>query len=528
MTLNHVLRKILSRSSDFCCLCFETINDKAISPDNEVIINVNQTQNNLLMSDVLLTVLGNEVLSYISTFEALCTKCTQSAINSYTFMKLSKKNSELLCKVLSSLKENIDDTIEDQVNCKTLFVSVNTETFVNNQHYDNKRPVCNTSAALRRYQSLLNNEDKSELELCPQSIKKDVRTKKEKSQFAIPTSDMIYDKNDQETIKCKECLKVYPGIWKLRSHYIRVHAPKVFKCTECPRKYGSLSYLHAHKEESHCSIVCSECGKTFHNRNTLRIHEMGHHLRFVCQDCGRIYKSKNTFKKHIEFNVCGSKTRASPSEAKFTCDYCNKKYTQKVSLRVHIQFEHGNYKGHECKWCKKKFWAQSRLKAHIVKHTREKKFNCNICNRNFVTKESLLYHTRIHTGEKPYECPECDARFLSASRRAEHVKRQHRGATIQCDICQSKFNSTNYLQKHRQSHFKGEKNAPTNIHQFQEEKQLRDNDVKSFLNQEDYQTRQLLPAVFDNDFDTHMPSDEEIYLVSNEKEDYMIHISGIK
>ncbi|XP_059045864.1 zinc finger protein 782-like [Achroia grisella] len=518
MTLNNAIRKILSRSSDFCCLCFETINGTAFSPTNEVVVNVNQTQNSFSMSDVLSTVVGKEILNYVSTFETLCTKCTQSAINSYTFMVQSKENSELLCKVLNTLKQNIDDTIEEQLNCKTLFVSVNTETFTGNQHYDNKRPVYNASSAVRRYRSLINNKQKLIMGMfCPRRIKKEVKKEKLRHTVPIATSDMLYDKNDQQTIKCKECLKIYPTVLKLRTHYIRVHAPKVFKCTECPRKYGSLSFLQAHKEESHCTIVCSECGKTFHNRNTLRMHEMGHHMRFVCQHCGRIYKNKNTFKKHIELDVCSKKTRASPSEAKFTCDYCNKKYTQKVSLRVHIQFEHGNYKVHECKWCKKRFWAQSRLKAHIVKHTQEKNFHCSTCNRNFVTKESLLYHTRIHTGEKPYECSECDSRFLSASRRAEHVKRHHRGATIQCDICNSKFNSMNFLQKHRRTHFKNEKSTQQSLLLSKEKNQLGD-DVKSFvMTQEEYQTHQLLPAVFDNDFDSRMPSDEEIYLeISNQ------------
>ncbi|KAM3968944.1 uncharacterized protein ACR2FA_002407 [Aphomia sociella] len=524
--LNNIIFKILSKSSDFCCLCFDTIHDEAISPDDEVVININKIQNSLSMSDVLSSVIGEQILPYISAFESLCTKCTQSAINSYTFIKQSKNNSELLYKVLMNLKENIESTSEDQFDCKTLFVSLNTETFTSNQYYDFKRPVYNKVTALKRFRSLLNNKSKAN--------DRGTKGKKGKSKH-LQTLDMMLDKNDRETIKCKECLKTYPTIWNLRSHYIRVHAPKIYKCTECPRKYGSLAFLEAHKEESHCTVICSECGKTFHNRYTLKMHEMGHHLRFVCQDCGRVYKNKNTFKKHIEFNVCGQKTRASPSEAKFTCDYCNKKYTQKVSLRVHIQYEHGNYKGHECEWCKKKFFAQSRLKAHIVKHTQEKKFHCNICNRNFVTKESLLYHTRIHTGEKPYECPECDSRFLSASRRTEHVKRHHRGATLQCDICQSKFNSQNYLQKHKRTHFKSDKNSPDDILKSKETVQTQENEKKNdkktiVMNEEEYQTRQLLPAVFDSEFDNRLPSeDDEIYLeVAHDNENYMIHISNVK
>lgn len=374
-------------------------------------------------------------------------------------------NSELLTNALNGLHLSIENT-EESPDYKSLYVSLNTEDFTSLQFYDTKRPVQNVTSALRRFQSMVTKSVKPiEEELYPGNSEGKTKLSA-KCKIPISTNDMMYDKDDT-TIKCKECMKVYPSKLGLRNHYIRVHAPKLYQCTECHKKFGSPSYLEAHKVESHCEIVCPECGKTFNNRHTFKMHEMGHVLRFVCQHCGRVYKTRMTFKKHIEMKVCGQKTRASPADAKFTCDYCNKKYTQKVSLRVHIQYEHGNYKGHVCKYCDKKFWAQSRLKAHMVKHTKERNFKCDVCNGKFVTKESLLYHTRIHTGDKPYECNHCDARFLSASRRTEHVKRQHIDASLECEICGCKFSSQNYLHKHKKNHFKmdsqqeGEKTVTT-------------------------------------------------------------------
>ncbi|XP_050680220.1 gastrula zinc finger protein XlCGF7.1-like isoform X2 [Leptidea sinapis] len=277
-----------------------------------------------------------------------------------------------------------------------------------------------------------------------------------KSSYPMKTIDMVYDKNDTQNIKCKQCLKNYPSLANLRNHYIRVHAPKTFTCLTCKKSFGTKSILEAHQNESHVTVICAECGKTFKNRHTLKMHEISHYYKVICKDCGRVYRSHTTYKRHIDLNICGQKSRASPSDAKLTCDYCNKKYTQKVSLRVHIQHEHGNYRSHKCEWCQKKFWAPSRLKAHIVKHTQDKQFQCTICSNRFVTKESLLYHTRSHTGEKPYKCNFCDMKFVSASRKADHTKRIHLNAVYQCSICKIKYTTKICLEKHLQTHKKSD------------------------------------------------------------------------
>ncbi|XP_060808032.1 zinc finger protein 25 isoform X2 [Amyelois transitella] len=393
--------------------------------------------------------------SFVSSFNCLCSKCAEIAATSYIFLKKGQENMNLLTKVIEGISNSLIKS-DTSISCASLYITLNTEDFSSKQILDAKG-VDNVPAACNRLKYLLNNEVKSKIKVEHAYRHKSKTKKRSKRASQIPLEKILYDPTDTETMKCKECHKMYTSIWNLRNHFLRVHAPKIYKCSECPMKYGSLGCLKTHKAESHCTVVCSVCGKVFHNRHTLKMHELGHHLRLVCQKCGRIYKNKNTFNKHIEFNVCGKKTRSSPLDAKYECDYCKKRYTQKMTLRVHIQFEHGNYKSFDCKWCSKKFWCKSRLNAHIVKHTQEKKFHCSICDRNFVTKESLLYHTRTHTGEKPYECPQCDSRFLSASRRSEHVRRHHGGGTFECDICHGKFNSQNYLQKHKRIHLLQEK-----------------------------------------------------------------------
>lgn len=347
----------------------------------------------------------------------------------------------------------------------TLYIALNPGLQTSSQYYDNIK-CDDTHYALRRYYDISNYKDKntSSTSQGKHRIKKENKEilntseiKKEKRKFTskqkVATLDMLHNRDDLSNIQCKECLSSFQSFAYLRCHYMRMHAPKDFKCDKCPKSFGSAGILSVHKVESHTrGLVCAECGKVFNNHNTLKMHEKSHYVRLMCQKCGRIYKNPNTYKMHIENRICEAPTRRSQADAKFECDYCHKKYSQKITLRVHIQYEHGNYKYLNCKWCNKKFWCKSRLNAHIVKHTKERNFTCTICNGKFVSKESLLYHTRIHTGERPYKCPHCDCRFLNSSRRAAHVRSRHMDPIVQCDLCQATFKSYHFLHKHKKLH----------------------------------------------------------------------------
>lgn len=364
---------------------------------------------------------------------------------------------------------------------KTLYVTLNPELQTSSQYYDNM-DCKDTYTALRRYYTISNYKDQNNYSISnsKDKIKKgnvEITTSKPEivrkrrkftSRLKIGTLDMLQNRDDLSNIQCKECLSTFQSFTYLRTHFMRMHAPKDFKCDECSKSFGSAGILSAHKIESHSDgLVCVECGKVFTHRNTLKIHEKSHYLRLMCQKCGRVYKNETTYKKHIDNQICGASTRRSQADAKFECDYCHKKYSQKMTLRVHIQYEHGNYKYLYCKWCNKKFWCKSRLNAHIVKHTKERNFTCTLCNGKFVSKESLLYHTRIHTGERPYKCPHCDCRFLNSSRRAAHVRSQHMDPIVQCDLCQAKFKSYHFLHKHKKLHKELEEKSSDNLEKVQ-------------------------------------------------------------
>lgn len=434
-------------------------------------------------SVVLIISISLQIFENVSAFEAICIQCSTTAINSFRFKREIKENNQKLINMIELLNGSFENFPEEFNNgFKTLYITLNPELQTSSQYYDNIE-CDDIYSALRRYYTMSNYKYKNNYSISKgkESIKMEnkqilntskteivKKRRKFTSKQKLETLEMLYNRDDLSNIQCKECLNTFQSFAYLRCHFIRMHAPKDYKCDECSKSFGSAGILSAHKMESHRNgLVCAECGKVFNHHSTLKMHEKSHYIRLMCQKCGRIYKNRNTYQKHIDNQICDAPTRRSQADAKFECDYCHKKYSQKMTLRVHIQYEHGNYKYLDCKWCNKKFWCKSRLNAHIVKHTKERNFTCTICNGKFVSKESLLYHTRIHTGECPYKCPHCECRFLNASRRAAHVRSRHMDPVVQCDLCQAKFKSHHFLHKHKKLHKELDDKSTDNLEKIQ-------------------------------------------------------------
>lgn len=384
------------------------------------------------------------------------------SLKCFKFISTCRANTKQLGNLIVSLKDCLDCTIEDSDSLKNIFLTVNEETLIHRLYYDHEAlPKNDKDAALKRLQVIVNPKSEIAKEEYDNEyifedpellIRTKVKKRKRRNKNKIPISQMLDGEENCSLLKCKVCHKEYPTLYNLKRHYIRVHAPKDFKCTECKRNFGSLAILNQHKYESHTSVVCMDCGKTYTNRKTLALHELSHTLRLVCQTCGKIFTRKKNFRNHILTKPCGQQQR-NKTRSMYICDYCNKKYACKSTLRVHIQFEHCGGQQHVCTWCRKKFCSLSKLKAHCVTHTQEKNFSCDICGGKFVTKESLVYHIRIHTGEKPFQCDFCEQRFLSSSRRAEHVRRHHMEPQLECDICHHKFKMRTCLMRHKKRHY---------------------------------------------------------------------------
>ncbi|KAJ2939111.1 hypothetical protein O0L34_g10298 [Tuta absoluta] len=544
MYVTTLLEKIVHGDYDFCGICYKRLTDERTSLGDEVMLQENDLQKSLKISEILSYVLGEDVFTDMSVFQSLCSPCAASAVNSYKFIKEAKENVTYISNAVENLSSCFHQSeIPDLNQCDSLFLTLNPKDLcIGLQFYNNIGLIQSKTEAFEKYlaanvkQKIVPTQKASK----PRNEQFEQSRKRpwSRNDF-ISTVDMVHN-GDMSSLVCKECLKEFQSVSNMRLHFLRLHAPKQFKCPECPKSFGAKGFLRAHLADGHNNMICSECGKSFNSLQSFKTHEKTHNVRIVCPDCGRVYKNQTTYRKHIENNVCQTKVRHSPADAKFTCDYCNKKYTQKISLRVHIQYEHLNYKHHECKWCKKKFWCQARLKAHIVKHTREKNFICTICSGKFVTKESLLYHTRIHTGEKPYPCPFCDNRFLSASRRQAHLKSHHMDPTLECDVCKSKFKTVVQLMKHKYIHEQHTENVSTDDGELELWKSglKYPKAEKSLTSRIEIQEQKIIYNVIEGDVcldnvyqmqsDSNENQQETVYLEMTEDGEYSVKLENIK
>lgn len=247
---------------------------------------------------------------------------------------------------------------------------------------------------------------------------------------------------------CTKCLKVFLTPIQLEEHMGRVHYPKTVPCPDCSKKFGSQRIMKMHWKIHHTPAMCKFCKIDFPSKLELRVH-LDKHGVGTCQNCKKKFSSQHTYKLHLKY--CGKKDKV---KQQYICDMCNKCYTTKNGLVSHLRIVHGfGKKVLTCKWCNKKFSALSRLKNHIVTHTKEKNFHCEQCGGQFVSQAALTYHIRLHTGERPYPCDQCDESFLSSSRRMEHKRRKHIGPNKVCSLCEMRFLTQVQLKNHIKRHF---------------------------------------------------------------------------
>lgn len=373
----------------------------------------------------------------------ICISCATLTINSYLFQKLCIYSNNKWIEVLDQLNQSLVhyDSMGD--NIKSVFLMVNNTDslmFTSKKSYSSK----NKKMVLNKIKEIMKGKQKY---IKVKEMVMDAICEECGEQF---NSSLLLIKHMKKHTKfrnpCKKCPKIFSTSLQLEEHEERIHCPKHLQCTKCTKRFSTEKMLKVHIRMYHITATCKQCHIQFPSKKALRAHMDKHEVR-RCPRCNKNFNNKYTFKFHLK--VCGNPDDKQPS---FFCDLCKKGYVRKNGLRTHLKTDHGFGNVLSCNWCNKKFDAVSRLKNHIVKHTRERNFICNQCGGKFVTQAALVYHTRLHTGERPFPCDLCDESFLSASRRMEHKRRKHFAPTQECHVCHVKFVTGHQLRKHVQRH----------------------------------------------------------------------------
>ncbi|XP_038217211.1 zinc finger protein 652-like [Zerene cesonia] len=431
------LNFICGNVSQICRLCFSSTVTKKVHLEDSISVSTTYGDENITYSKMF-SDLG--VTSETLLPQMLCENCALTTVKSYVFFKLYQYSTEKWNAILNIVNDNLDKSSNQKQDIQSIFLIINKTENILFQ----SRSQCvkkNKRVALMKFRGIVNRH---------RSLKKKETTLNVACSFCNKTFNnlIILMKHMKEHNRlshpCTHCPKKFSNAFLLKEHEERMHNLKLLKCNQCTEKFSTHRQLKLHLRFYHVEVSCNICLLKFKSRKELRPH-LNNHSLLECGMCQKKFKNRQTYKRHI-------KTCNKDNQLQFICDICNKIYAHKSTLRTHISTDHDFGQALTCQWCNKKFDALSKLKSHVVKHTKEKNFQCDICGGKFVSKPALLYHTRLHTGETPYPCDLCGQSFLSASRRMAHKKRKHFGPTEECHICNTKFFTGFQLRKHVQRH----------------------------------------------------------------------------
>ncbi|CAG4979629.1 unnamed protein product [Colias eurytheme] len=223
--------------------------------------------------------------------------------------------------------------------------------------------------------------------------------------------------------------------------------------------------------------ICEECGKSVRNiKAHMALHQpKSAQKKYQCEYCDKEFRSYGARYKHIKIKHFGVKDH---------CYLCNKKV---VSLKTHILNTHDTSSlPFECNVCSRRFISPSRLKEHMLTHTKEKPFKCDQCNKRFQNKPLLMIHTRqvhdkekhhlcqfcsksffkkyalqrhlrSHSKEKPYECKKCGKWYSCSTVLKNHLLLHENEKKFSCKYCDMTFANAKYIYKHMVVHTKEKK-----------------------------------------------------------------------
>lgn len=222
---------------------------------------------------------------------------------------------------MDTLNDCIENTPDDVKSFSSLFITIDTSDFSSKQYYDSKKTVQTKSTALRKFRSLSHSTKKLQIKEKSQKVHRN-------SSELLEICDIIREKNTPTKYKCKVCLNIFSKSFNFKKHFYSQHSPKVLKCADCGKSYGSEALLKQHRYDCHSNIMCSECGKTYTNRYSLLYHVRRHtgEQPYKCKFCGVKFHWSSRRAEHI---------RRYHMEPAVKCEICHLKFRTLGSLYDH-------------------------------------------------------------------------------------------------------------------------------------------------------------------------------------------------
>ncbi|XP_061424212.1 uncharacterized protein LOC133352519 isoform X2 [Lethenteron reissneri] len=217
-----------------------------------------------------------------------------------------------------------------------------------------------------------------------------------------PVASSPPGKAEEKRHQCTECSKSYASQRQLEMHKSLKHRNEgLCMCDMCGVTLGTRQGLHMHIKTQHKderTFVCEFCGQRYGQRTGLMIHRRKHtgERPFSCSICGKDFMSRGTMAKH---------ERTHTGERPVPCERCGRGFADRGSLVRHMQSVHSDGPLLSCTLCFKPFKSSDQLRAHLRRHTGQRKFNCSLCEYKFTRQAHLRRHMEVHGRVTDY-CPQ--------------------------------------------------------------------------------------------------------------------------
>lgn len=245
-----------------------------------------------------------------------------------------------------------------------------------------------------------------------------LKDKHDKTVYFDIKNHIIPFKFNPKALDCFICKNVFYKFKQLLIH-MNIHY-RNFICKVCDAGFvNHVSHKFHIRTHEKGKFQCKLCQTEFETVTKLRIHDQRKHGTKIVHKCGYCSKTFSDYRQKEAHLVTHGKTQ------KLKCSACDKVFKASKHLNTHVRRDHLMERRHPCKMCDMKFFSNSELKMHVVKHSTEKTHKCEVCSKSFTRARVLKEHMRIHNNDRRFKCDICSQGFVQKCSWRYHMKAKH-------------------------------------------------------------------------------------------------------